>query len=260
MFQVKSSWKRLSEASLSFSRGSATPLNTETVIRIGRNGSELFKSVLHSVEEWSAGRDLQQWELELHAGISTGLAFRRLFQYSGGEDGLNIPRSLNRSLELYKVGHRPKFLLRAELTEKETFTGGQYIVTLSSSARTIVLSTHSDSNDGVLRHGSEFRWRPEETARIAYEIEVENRTTSALADYVMTGTLITPVRSMALTATSRKSRKNLRSLTEFVWDLERKESAVKITFRWDNITKTPDILSDRIRISFSQGTPPLLFC
>ena len=105
--------------------------------------------------------------------------------------------------------------------------------------------------EGVFKHGSQFQWRPD--AQVAYEIEIENRTTTKTTDYIMTTNIVTPVRSMGLTGTIRQTKSNLRAVAEILWDVSRRDSVAKMTLQWDNVTKTEDIASDRIRIGFSQG-------
>lgn len=221
-------------------------------MQIYHNFTEVIHVSYKSNDQSSAGRELNQGQLEMSGSLlSGGVAFSRLFEYSEGNNGGNLPTNLTRSIEFFKVGHHPKFIIRAELEEKEKETGQEYHVKLSSTSRTVALSTHYDFPDGTFKHGSQFLWRPD--ARIAYEVEVENRTTSRTNDYIMTAKFVTPVRNMGMTGTVRQSKNNLRAVGEMLWDLERRDSAAKFTFQWENVTRTRDVRSDRIRIGFTQG-------
>lgn len=249
--QIKSSWNKVPEASVRYSR-LTSPTVTKSGITFSHNYTEIVKVDYNSTDKSSAGHDMNDGQLEFSGTLfSGGIAFGRHYKYSGGQDGENLPRSLNRILEFYEVGKRPQYTLRAEVLEKETFTGQEHVVKLSSPYRTIEFLTHLDFPDGVFRHGSEFRWRPD--AKIAYEIEIENKTTAAANDYVMTTTIITPVRSLGITGTMRQTKLNLRAISEVVWDLKRRDSVAKVTFTWENTTKTRDVEADRVKIAFSQG-------
>ena len=72
-------------------------------------------------------------------------------------------------------------------------------------------------------------------------------------DYVMTVVLVTPVRAMALTGTLKKNQRDLRALAEIVWDLKRKDSVAIINLDWRDVTRTPDVPSDRVQMRFKQG-------
>lgn len=250
--QVKTSWNKLPDAGVRYSRYFINPTSIETKVQISHNSTEIIQVVYKSNDKSSAGQELNQGQLEFSGSLfSGGLAYSRLFTYSGGQDGDNLPRSLNRTFDVYEVGKRSKFTLRVETLEKETFTGQEYVLKFSSPFRTVEFLTRSDFPDGVFRHGSEFRWRPD--AKIAYEIDIENKTTTTATDYVMTTSLTTPVRSMGLTGTMRKTKRNLRAVAEVVWDLKRRDSVVKVTATWENTTKTRDIDAHRLKIGFSQG-------
>ncbi|XP_057368025.1 uncharacterized protein LOC130689027 [Daphnia carinata] len=252
--QVKSSWNKLPEASVRYSRF-VSPTVTESGISLSHNFTEKIKVAYNSTDKSSAGHEMNDGQLEFSGTLfSGGFAFSRLYKYSGGKNGENLPTSLNRILEIYEIGKRPHFNLRAEIVEKETFTGQEQVLKLSSPSRTVEFRTHSDFPDGVFRHGSEFRWRPDAT--ISYEIDIENKTTTTATDYVMTTSLITPVRSLGLTGTLRQTKRNLRAVGEVVWDLNRRDSVAKMTVTWENTTKTRDVDVDRVKIAFSQGNLP----
>lgn len=249
--QVKSSWNKVPEASIRYSRLSS-PTVTQSGITISHNFTEKIKVAYNSTDKSSAGHESKDGRLEFSGTLfSGGFAFGRHFKYSGGQDGENLPRSLHRILEIYEIGNRNQFTLRAEVLEKETFTGQEHVVKLSSPYRTIDFSTRYDFPDGVFRHGTEFRWRPD--AKIAYDIEIENKTTAAANDYVMTTTFITPVRSLGLTGTMRQTKRNLRAVGEVVWDLKRRESVAKVIVTWENTNKTRDVEANRVKVAFSQG-------
>ena len=251
---MKTSWKKLPEAGVRYGRFFITPTVIESGFTINHNYTDIVNIIYKSNDKSSAGQEMYQGQLEIKGTLlSGGVAFGRLYKYSGGRD--NFPTSLNRSVEIYEIGKRPQFTLRAQLLEKETFTGKEHIVQLSTPLRTIEFRTHSDLPDGVFKHGSHFQWRPD--SRIAYEIEIENKTTAASTDYVMTTTLVTPVRSVGLTGTLRKTRKrNLRAVCELVWDLKRRDSVAKVTYTWENTTKSKDVDANRMKIAFSQGNLP----
>lgn len=251
IFQVKTSWSLLPEASVRYGRLHTSPFSYETDVKISHNSTDLINALYKSSDKASAGHELNQSQLEFRGLFSGGLAFSRDFKYSGGLDGDNLPRSLNRSVELFQLGKRPKFAMRAEIVEKETLTGQEYVVKLSSPYRTIEFLTHMDFPDGVFRHGSEFRWRPD--AKIAYEIDIENKTTATATDYVMTTTLLTPVRDIGLTGKVHQTRRNLRAIGEVVWDLKRRESVAKVIVTYENTTKTRDVEASRLKVGFSQG-------
>lgn len=235
-----------------YSRSFTNPTAVESRVQINHNSTELINVLYKCNDKSSAGQELNQGQLEFRGTLfSGGLAFSQLYKYSGGQDGDNLPRSLNRTLDVYEIGKRPKFTLRIEFLEAETLTGQEYVLKLSSPFRTIEFLTRSDFPDGVFRHGSEFRWRPD--AKIAYEIEIENKTTATAADYVMTTSLMTPVRNIGLTGTMRQTKRNLRAVAEVVWDLKRRDSVVKVIVTWDNTTKTRDVDVNRLKIGFSQG-------
>ena len=241
------------EASVHFTRDIKSPLVTISRVRIFHNYTEMIDTLYNSTIKSSNGIDLEEGQIEMRGLlVRGGFAFSRLFTYSGGKDGDNFPRSLTRSLEFFEVGTRPKFHMRTQMIQKETESGEQYVFKISNPHRTIDFSTHVDFPDGVFKHGAEFRWRPD--ARVAYEIDIENRTTATTTDYVMTTTVFTPVRNLGVTGTLRQTKRIMRAVAEIVWDLNRRESVAKITTQWENITKTRDVLSDKYKISFSQGT------
>lgn len=252
--QLKTSWERVPEASVRYSKDFTSPTACDTVVTISHNSSEVVNVAYKVNERSSAGHEIKEGTVEVRGTVLTGaIAFSRDFQYSAGQDGDNLPRSLTRVLEVYEIDHRANFKMRVELTEKETFTGQEYALKFSSPVRTVEFSTHTDLPEGIFRHGSEFRWRPDQ--RVAYEIEIENKTTATTTDYVMTTTLITPVRSVGLTGTLRQTKRNLRAIGELLWDLKRRESLARVTLTWENTTKTPNIASHGVRIGFSQGNP-----
>ena len=241
------------EASVHFTRDIKSPLVKISRVRIFHNYTEMIDALYNSTIKSSNGMDLEEGQIEMRGLlVRGGFAFSRLFMYSGGKDGDNFPRSLTRSLEFFEVGTRPKFHMRTQMIQKETESGEQYVFKISNPHRTIDFSTHVDFPDGVFKHGAEFRWRPD--ARVAYEIDIENRTTSTTTDYVMTTTVFTPVRNLGVTGTLRQTKRIMRAVAEIVWDLNRRESVAKITTQWENITKTRDVLSEKYKISFSQGT------
>ena len=95
------------------------------------------------------------------------MEYQQLYEYSGGENGLNLPTSLTQSLEVFRINQREKKLFLAQVTEKETFSGQEYRFQLQSLfGRTVALSTHFDRPDGVLKHKSEFRWNIGENDKI----------------------------------------------------------------------------------------------
>lgn len=249
---MKTSWPNLPEATLKYARDIKTPVLTETWVQLNHNFTEVIHVMHKSTEQSSAGQEMNQDQVEVRGTIfAGGFSVGRVFHYSGGTDGDNLPRSLTRTANIYEVGQWPKFIWRVELTEKENTTGKQYQMNLSSAARTISFTTHYNIDDGVFLHGSQFAWRP--NARIGYDIEVENRTTTKTTDYVMTTNFFTPVRSMGVTSTIRHSKNTLRAVCELLWDLTRKDSIAKMIVLWDNTTRSQDVNSDRIRVSFSQG-------
>lgn len=238
-----------------YSKDFATPTACDTLVTVSHNSTEMVNVLYKSNERSSAGHDASEGTVEVRGALLTGaIAFSRDFKYSAGNDGDNLPRSLTRALEVYKLADRAKYLMKAELSEKETLTGREYAVELSSPVRTIRFSTHTDAPDGIFKHGSEFRWRPDD--RIAYEIEIENKTSAAAIDYVMTTSLITPVRDIGLTGTIRQTKRNLRAVGELLWDLRRRESLARVALTWENATKTPEVASHKMRLGFSQGTLP----
>lgn len=251
-FKVKTSWNKIPEASFRYGRFFVTPTVIESGFTFNHNYTKVVNIVYKSNDKSSAGQEINQGQFEITGTlISGGVAFSRLYKYSGGQNGENLPTSLNRSIEIFEIGKRPHFTFRAELLEKKTFTGEEHVIKLSSPLRTIVFRTHSDFPDGVFKHGSEFLWRPD--AKVAYEIEIENKTTASATDYVMTTTLVTPVRSIGLTGTMRQTKRNLRAVGEVVWDLKRRDSVAKVTVTWENTTKTRDVDANRLKIGFSQG-------
>ena len=255
---MKSSWKYLPEASVHYATAAKKPTLRESVIRFGHNFTEVVKVIYTAVDSSSAGQDRNERQLEFRSiFFSTGMAYSRVFQYSGGEEGSNLPTTVTRSVELFKVDHRPAFLFRTQIVEKTTLTGEETVFRLSNPRRTIEFKTHYDFPENTFRHGSEFRWHPDDKSRVAYEIEIGNRTTDSAVGYVMTTSIFTPVRDIGLTGLLQRSHKNLRIVGEIVWDLSRRDSVAIITYIWDNITKpTSGVLSDRIKLSLAQGNLP----
>lgn len=240
------------EVSVHYSRQHKSPTVLESGIILSHNFTEVVNIAYKSNIKSSAGQEDYQGQLEMRGTVlSGGLAFGRTYRYSAGRDGDNFPRSLNRTVEVFEIGKRPHFSFRAQLQEKETSTGKENAIVLSTPLRSIEFRTHTDLPDGVFKHGSEFRWRPD--AKVAYEIEVENKTSVTATDYVMTTTLITPVRSLGLTGTMRQTKRTLRANGEVVWDLKRRDSLAKVTLTWENATKTRDIEVNRLKLGFSQG-------
>jgi len=157
-YQVKSSWKYLPEASVHYATVAKKPTLRESVIRFGHNFTEVVKVVYTAVDSSSAGQDRNERQLEFRSiFFSTGMAYSHVFQYSGGEEGSNLPTTETRSVELFKVDHRPAFLFRTQIVEKTTLTGEETIFRLSNPRRTIEFKTHYDFPENTFRHGSEFR-------------------------------------------------------------------------------------------------------
>jgi len=86
-----------------------------------------------------------------------------------------------------------------------------------------------------------------------YEIHIENRTTEATSHYVMTASLETPVRGMALTGTMKAHENDLRALAEIVWDLKRSESVAIVDIDWRDVSDAYPVTSDRIQMRFRRG-------
>ena len=241
-----------------YTRDIKSPTVTISRVRIFHNYTEMIDALHNSAMTSSSGQDLEEDQIEMRGLLVTGgFAFSRLYQYSGGQDGENFPRILTRTIEFFEVGKRPKFHMRTQLIQNQTSTGDKYELKISNPHRTVDFSTHVDFPDGIFRHGSEFRWRP--NARVAYEIDIENRTTTTTTDYVMTTAVFTPVRDLGLTGTLRQTKRTMRAVGEIVWDLKRRESVAKFTVHWENITKSRNFDSDKYKISFSQGTEHNIF-
>ena len=129
---MKTSWKKLPEAGVRYGRFFITPTVIESGFTINHNYTDIVNIIYKSNDKSSAGQEMYQGQLEIKGTLlSGGVAFSRLYKYSGGRD--NFPTSLTRSVEIYEIGKRPQFTLRAQLLEKETFTGKEHIVQLEIS-------------------------------------------------------------------------------------------------------------------------------
>ena len=250
-YQVLSSWSRLPEATVRYSRCNPLATVSQSVVYLSHNSKDLFQLNVTDTEISSAGLSIYEKQMEVSGVLSLGVLYKYEYGYSAGIDGSNLPTRLVRNAELYKVGQRPKFLFRGEVEHKEEETGNEYSLTLSSPRRTVNMATYCHLPDGILRHGWELRWSPE--SKIAYEIDVENRTSNSVADYVFSTSLSTPLRNMGMTGTLRKTQKYLRTQAEIVWDLQRKESAAKILATWENATQSQLVQVDLLKVNFSQG-------
>lgn len=105
--------------------------------------------------------------------MRSGIEYQRRFEYSGGHDGSNLPTTLTRTVELFRIDQRQKNMFQGELTQKQTSSGEEYGIKLTSPifVRTVELSTYVDFPDGVFKHGSQFRWNSNEEDRIGMLID-----------------------------------------------------------------------------------------
>ena len=121
-----------------------------------------------------AGLELSTWTLQLVEGMRSGVEYQRRFEYSGGHGGSNLPTSLTRSVELFRIDQRHKNMFHGELTQKQSSSGAEYGVKLTSPIfiRTVELSTYIDQPDGVFKHGSQFRWNSNQDDKIGHLLPI----------------------------------------------------------------------------------------
>lgn len=202
------------------------------------NKQKVLQGRYNSKSESRAGFEKDHIQISIENALKPiGIVYVNQYEYSAGNEGTNYPTVEYKHVNVYQLNNKTAFNMAGESRIRTSHTGQEIHLKAIHSNRTVELKTDYQILPGEFIQNSSLSLA--EDVWIAYEIDIENRTTEEIGNQIMIVTVSYPQRQFVLNGSYWISSDNIRTFVHLDWDQETDQPRnIGALFNWSNSTQS----------------------
>ncbi|KAL0271734.1 UNVERIFIED_CONTAM: hypothetical protein PYX00_008731 [Menopon gallinae] len=167
-----------------------------------------------------------------------GVHYTHQFEYSGGNEGTNLPTIDRKFGEVFHLTNQSSFGLKGNLEVKTTHTGKDIKLKAIHANRTVQIETNYNFLDHRFEHSSWVSLDP--NVWTSYELLITNKTTVYWDEEHASLNISYPKRNFTINGFFRSDKKRYEGEITLDWDGPEHPKSIGTSLDWRRVSKKPD--------------------